>query len=122
VVLSEAGPFAPLPFVKPGADGALRLVEETDGDTDAPQAFGRMCAFHGQMGMFSRALAYILSHGADGLAQASGDAVQICALHCCAGWSTCSTRRSARPADACTRRCSAMMALPKVLTLDLAKG
>jgi glycine dehydrogenase subunit 2 len=27
------------------------------------------------MGMFSRALAYILSHGADGLAQASGDAV-----------------------------------------------
>jgi glycine dehydrogenase subunit 2 len=34
-----------------------------------------MCAFHGQMGMFTRALAYILSHGADGLRQASGDAV-----------------------------------------------
>jgi glycine dehydrogenase subunit 2 len=34
-----------------------------------------MTAFHGQMGMFSRALTYILSHGADGLRQVSGDAV-----------------------------------------------
>ena len=34
-----------------------------------------MAAFHGQMGMFTRALAYILSHGADGLRQVSGDAV-----------------------------------------------
>ena len=34
-----------------------------------------MCAFHGQMGMFVRALSFILSHGADGLKQASEDAV-----------------------------------------------
>jgi glycine dehydrogenase subunit 2 len=34
-----------------------------------------MAAFNGQMGMFTRALAYILSHGADGLRQVSGDAV-----------------------------------------------
>ena len=34
-----------------------------------------MSAFHGQMGMFVRALAFILSHGADGLKQASEDAV-----------------------------------------------
>jgi glycine dehydrogenase subunit 2 len=34
-----------------------------------------MVAFHGQMGMFTRALSYILSHGADGLRQVSGDAV-----------------------------------------------
>ena len=34
-----------------------------------------MSAFHGQMGMFVRALAYMLSHGADGLRQASEDAV-----------------------------------------------
>jgi glycine dehydrogenase subunit 2 len=34
-----------------------------------------MCAFHGQMGMFTRALAYILSHGADGLTQGAEDAV-----------------------------------------------
>ena len=39
------------------------------------QSLGRMCAFHGQMGMFVRALAYMLSHGADGLRQASEDAV-----------------------------------------------
>ncbi|GMM60080.1 aminomethyl-transferring glycine dehydrogenase subunit GcvPB [Novosphingobium pituita] len=76
VVLSEAlAPFAPLPFVKPGTDGVLHLIEEAQGAEQAPGAFGRMCAFHGQMGMFTRALAYILSHGADGLAQASGDAV-----------------------------------------------
>ena len=40
-----------------------------------PSAFGRMVAFHGQMGMFTRALAYILSHGADGLKQVAEDAV-----------------------------------------------
>ena len=34
-----------------------------------------MTAFHGQMGMFVRALAFMLSHGADGLRQASEDAV-----------------------------------------------
>jgi glycine dehydrogenase subunit 2 len=37
--------------------------------------FGRMCAFHGQMGMFVRAMAYMLSHGSDGMRQASEDAV-----------------------------------------------
>jgi len=74
VVLSEAlAPFAPLPCVMADEDGALRLVEE--GDADEGQAFGRMCAFHGQMGMFTRALTYILSHGADGLRQAAEDAV-----------------------------------------------
>jgi glycine dehydrogenase subunit 2 len=34
-----------------------------------------MVAFHGQTGMFTRALAYILSHGADGLKQVAEDAV-----------------------------------------------
>jgi glycine dehydrogenase subunit 2 len=34
-----------------------------------------MTAFHGQMGMFTRALSYILSHGADGLKQVAEDAV-----------------------------------------------
>ena len=34
-----------------------------------------MTDFHGQMGMFTRALSYILSHGADGLRQVSEDAV-----------------------------------------------
>jgi glycine dehydrogenase subunit 2 len=34
-----------------------------------------MCAFHGQMGMFVRAMAWMFSHGADGMRQASEDAV-----------------------------------------------
>jgi glycine dehydrogenase subunit 2 len=34
-----------------------------------------MVAFHGQMGMFTRALTYILSHGADGLKQVAEDSV-----------------------------------------------
>jgi glycine dehydrogenase subunit 2 len=75
VVLSEAlAPFAPLPFVRRTGD-AFELIEEEDGTAAAPDSFGRMTAFHGQMGMFTRALAYILSHGADGLRQVSGDAV-----------------------------------------------
>lgn len=72
VVLSERlAPFAPVPFVTRTAEGTLTLVEQADGT----QSFGRMKAFHGQMGMFIRALTYCLSHGADGLWQASGDAV-----------------------------------------------
>ncbi|HYD45183.1 MAG TPA: aminomethyl-transferring glycine dehydrogenase subunit GcvPB [Phenylobacterium sp.] len=73
VVLSEAlAPFAPTPWVVSGPDG-FRLVEEAE--DEAAQSFGRMCAFHGQMGMFVRAYAYMLSHGADGLRQVADDAV-----------------------------------------------
>ncbi len=72
-VLSDAlAPYAPVPFVVKDDDG-FRLVEETDGE--AGEAFGRMVAFHGQMGMFVRALTYMLSHGADGLKQVAEDAV-----------------------------------------------
>ena len=75
VVLSEAlAPFAPLPFVTKQGDG-FRLIEEENAGEDHPQTFGRMTAFHGQMGMFTRALTYILSHGADGLKQVAEDAV-----------------------------------------------
>jgi glycine dehydrogenase subunit 2 len=56
-------------------DGTFKLVEEESAGDMHPQAFGRMVAFHGQMGMFTRALAYILSHGADGLKQVAEDAV-----------------------------------------------
>jgi glycine dehydrogenase subunit 2 len=73
VVLSaELAPFAPTPFVVHGPNG-LELVEETHGE--AAQALGRLCAFHGQMGMYVRALAYMMSHGADGLRQVAEDAV-----------------------------------------------
>ncbi|GAA3791184.1 aminomethyl-transferring glycine dehydrogenase subunit GcvPB [Qipengyuania pelagi] len=83
VVLSEAlSPFAPLPYTARTADGVVHLVEEEDADSFSEehfggkmQSFGRMTAFHGQMGMFTRALTYILSHGADGLRQVAEDAV-----------------------------------------------
>jgi glycine dehydrogenase subunit 2 len=76
VVLSEAlAPYGPLPFTARRADGHVDLIEEETAADEHPDSFGRMSAFHGQMGMFTRALAYILSHGADGLRQVSGDAV-----------------------------------------------
>jgi len=77
VVLSEAlAPFAPMPFTARTADGVVHLVEEESAaEFGHTQAFGRMTAFHGQMGMFTRALTYILSHGADGLQQVAEDAV-----------------------------------------------
>jgi glycine dehydrogenase subunit 2 len=76
VVLSAAlAPFAPLPAVVRDADGTARLIEEELADQYLPQGFGRMAAFNGQMGMFTRALTYILSHGADGLHQVASDAV-----------------------------------------------
>ena len=77
VVLSEAlSPYAPLPFTAKGEDGTVQLVEEENAsEFGHSDAFGRMTAFHGQMGMFTRALAYMLSHGADELAQVAEDAV-----------------------------------------------
>lgn len=76
VVLSEAlAPFGPIPFVAKLPDGSFKLVEEEDATAMQPETFGRMTAFHGQMGMFTRALSYIMSHGADGLRQVAEDAV-----------------------------------------------
>lgn len=75
VTLSAAlAPFAPVPWVTHDAKG-FDLVERTADSAAAEQPFGRLKAFHGQMGMFVRALTYMLSHGGDGLAQVSGDAV-----------------------------------------------
>ena len=76
VFSAALAPFAPVPYVvKEG--GAYRLVETrraANADSDM-KAGGRITAFHGQMGMFVRALAYMLSHGGDGIRQASEDAV-----------------------------------------------
>jgi glycine dehydrogenase subunit 2 len=78
VVLSRAlAPFAPLPLV--AKDGNVyRLIEhaeEAEEGEGSARPFGRLTAFHGQMGMFVRALTYMMSHGADGIRQASEDAV-----------------------------------------------
>ena len=75
VVFSEAlAPYAPLPFVEKTAEGYHLVEEETAGEHHGA-TFGRMVAYHGQMGMFVRTAAYMLSHGADGLRQVAEDAV-----------------------------------------------
>ena len=75
VVFSAAlAPHAPLPMVERDGDH-YRLVEEETAAEHHADSFGRMAAFHGQMGMFVRAAAYLLSHGADGLRQVAEDAV-----------------------------------------------
>jgi glycine dehydrogenase subunit 2 len=93
VALSAAlAPFMPVPYTIADAAG-VRYVEHASRSANVsgcsdiasgplaaepcapPLAIGRMCAFHGQMGMFVRALAYMLSHGGDGMRQASEDAV-----------------------------------------------
>ena len=75
MVLSDRlAAYAPVPLLV--ADGkGLRLIEDVHDAPDGARPFGRMCAFHGQMGMFVRALTYMLSHGRDGVRQASEDAV-----------------------------------------------
>jgi glycine dehydrogenase subunit 2 len=70
VVFSAAlAPFAPLPRIVERGD--MLALEENAYELAA----GRLCAFHGQMGMYVRALAYMMSHGSDGLRQVAEDAV-----------------------------------------------
>lgn len=82
-VLSEAlAPYAPIPYVVE-EDGVYHLVETrraakaegVKGGGEGAESFGRLTAFHGQMGMFVRALSYMMSHGVDGIRQAAEDAV-----------------------------------------------
>ncbi len=64
--------YAPLPWLVHGAHG-IEAIEHKTGPGAA--AIGRLKGFHGQMGMFVRALAYMMSHGSDGLRQVAEDAV-----------------------------------------------
>ncbi len=77
-VLSEAlAPYAPVPYVV-CEDGNYHLVETrraAKAEGESAESFGRLTAFHGQMGMFTRALSYMMSHGKDGVRQAAEDAV-----------------------------------------------
>jgi glycine dehydrogenase subunit 2 len=73
VALAAAlAPYAPLPWLVHGP-GGFELVEHAAGPAAA--TIGRLKGFHGQTGMFVRALAFMMSHGADGLRQAAEDAV-----------------------------------------------
>ncbi|MCB1532333.1 MAG: aminomethyl-transferring glycine dehydrogenase subunit GcvPB [Alphaproteobacteria bacterium] len=66
----ELAQFMPVPTVIEEG-GEFRLETEED----RPKTLGRLKGFHGQFGMHVRALAYMMSHGADGLKQVSEDAV-----------------------------------------------
>lgn len=69
-VTDELAPYMPVPTVL--WDGAQYRLETGE---DRPQTLGRLKGSQGQFGMHVRALAYMMSHGADGLRQVSEDAV-----------------------------------------------
>lgn len=66
----ELAPYLPVPTVV--KNGELFKLETEE---DRPTTLGRLKGFHGQFGMFVRALSYMKSHGKDGLRQVSEDAV-----------------------------------------------
>ena len=73
VVFSEAlAPYVPLPYVVQEGE-TYRLIEDEASAEGKP--FGRMKGFHGQFGVFVRALSYMMSVGSDGLRQVAQDAV-----------------------------------------------
>src|SRR4029078_13109484 len=65
----ELEPFLPVPRIVNASDGAFTL------ESSHPQTIGRVKAFFGNYGMMLRALAYILTHGRDGLREATEAAV-----------------------------------------------
>ncbi|HUB36878.1 MAG TPA: aminomethyl-transferring glycine dehydrogenase subunit GcvPB [Solirubrobacteraceae bacterium] len=68
-VSERIAPFLPVPLVVRREDGVFAL------EHDRPASIGRLRGFHGNYGCFVRAYAYICSLGADGLKDASENAV-----------------------------------------------
>lgn len=69
VVAKGLEPFLPFPRLREEADGTLRW------NYDCPHSVGRVRAFYGNFGMFTRTLTYILTLGHEGLREASEAAV-----------------------------------------------
>ncbi len=67
--IGELEPFLPIPRIVKSDGEIYRL------DYDKPQSIGRVKAFFGNYGMMLRALSYILTHGNDGLREATEAAV-----------------------------------------------
>ncbi len=67
----ELAQYMPVPTVV----GSKEEGFELEWQEDRPESLGQLKAFQGQFGMHVRALAYMMSHGADGLKQVSEDAV-----------------------------------------------
>jgi glycine dehydrogenase subunit 2 len=70
---AELEPFLPVPRVVAQANGSDS--RQFSLDYNRPQTIGRVKAFYGNFGMHLRALAYILTHGYDGLREATEAAV-----------------------------------------------
>jgi glycine dehydrogenase subunit 2 len=74
-------PFLPTPVLARKGPGTRDVGTEGPAssdlywDYDRPKSVGRVRAFYGNVGMFIRALAYILANGPDGLRQTTEDAV-----------------------------------------------
>ena len=68
-------PFLPTPVLVTGTKGLGLGTAGSCWNYDRPQSVGRVRAFYGNVGMFIRALAYILANGPDGLRQTTEDAV-----------------------------------------------
>lgn len=69
-VVSALAPFMPVPVVEKKGDQYHLAFED-----ERTQSLGRLKGFQGQFGMHIRALAYMMSHGGDGLKQVAEDAV-----------------------------------------------
>ena len=67
-VSEELGRFLPVPKIVKDGDIFKRIMDDKD-------SIGRLKGFNGQFGMAVRALAYMMSHGGDGLKQVAEDAV-----------------------------------------------
>jgi len=65
---ADLTPFLPKPLV-------IKSGDEFKLDSDRPHSIGRVKAFYGNYGMMLRALSYILTHGYDGLREATEAAV-----------------------------------------------
>jgi glycine dehydrogenase subunit 2 len=68
-VTAALEPYLPLPLVGQREDGTFAL------EYDRPQSIGRVKGFLGNIGVVVRAYAYLIRMGAEGLTQASEDAV-----------------------------------------------
>ena len=68
-VTAELEPYLPFPRIARDEDGALTL------DFNRPRSVGRVRAYFGNFGVLVRALAYILTHGDQGLREATETAV-----------------------------------------------
>ncbi|HEV8588605.1 MAG TPA: aminomethyl-transferring glycine dehydrogenase subunit GcvPB [Pyrinomonadaceae bacterium] len=73
----ELEPFLPVPRIVKAAtsDPRRQTPDSYRLDFNYPQSIGRVKAFYGNYGMMLRALAYILTHGRDGLREATEAAV-----------------------------------------------